>query len=226
MARSPANPFVRERRGSRAAPQQPRAGETVEKIKAAMLALIEEEGYAAASTNRVARRAKVNIASLYRYFPNRAAIALALYEEATADLAQRVHRGLIGRIGEPLEAGLPKLITEVVEFLGGRQLMLDRLIEQVPELRESSQAMELENLARSSSRVYLEHHIGKLDAAELQCRLFFVQHFAMGLIRRYVSERPSGIPRERFVAELTALLLTYLRRDQTLDEALAAVRRA
>ena len=212
MSRQQANPFKSERASPRTTPQQRRAEETIEKIKAAMVDLVMDEGYAAATTNRIARQAQVNIASLYRYFPNRSAIVLALYEENAAELARLVHHYLIGRIELPLRDGLCQMIDAVVGFLDARQIILMRLIDEVPELRESAQAMALENLARSSSIVYLEHHLGKLDAATLRCKLFFVQHLSMDLIRRYVSERPPPLPRAQFVAELTELIVDYLMR--------------
>ena len=90
--------FESEASPRRKRPQQARAQETVERIKQAMLDLIAEEGYAAASTNQIAKRAKVNIASLYQYFPNRQAIALALYEGSSAELAQRVHKSLLANM--------------------------------------------------------------------------------------------------------------------------------
>lgn len=176
-----------------------------------MLELIAEEGYAAASTNRIAQRAQVNIASLYQYFPNRQAIALALYERAASDLAQRVHRHLIADITLPLEQGIPRLIKTVVDFLEKEAALMHRVYE-VSDLRESAQALSLENLARDNSRAYLEHHLGKLDKTTLACKLHFVQGMGMSLIRRYVLDRPAQIPKARFVAELSDLIICYLRR--------------
>ncbi len=68
-------------------PRQRRSAETVQRIQDALLELIDEEGYAAASTNRIASRAGVNIASLYQYFPKSSlAIAMALFERVAAEL--------------------------------------------------------------------------------------------------------------------------------------------
>ena len=204
------NPFRTEQHPPRTQPQQRRAEETIDKVKRAMLELLIEEGYAAASTNRVARRAGVNIASLYRYFPNRSAIALALYEDAAAELARMVHQRLIGRMDLPLRESLREMIATLVEYLDEKQIILMRLSDEVPELRESTQAMALETLARNSSLVYIEHHLGPLDPETRARTLYFVQHFPMGLMRRYISERPPPMPRTAFVDELTLLILRYL----------------
>lgn len=211
MPRSTINAFKPERSPARMQPQQRRAEETIDRIKVAMVELVMAEGYAAISTNRIARHAGVNIASLYRYFPNRASIAMALYEEAAAELARLAHQQLIGHIDAPLQQVLEQLLPAVLDFLDEKQIILMRLVDEVPELRESARALELENLARNSSRIFLKHHLADLDEDTLTCKLFFVQHFAMGLIRRYVVERPSPIPRERFITETITLILSYLR---------------
>jgi len=192
-------------------PRQRRSVETVRRIQNAMLEIIAEEGYAAASTNRIAKRARVNISSLYQYFPNRHAIALALFEDAAAGLAQLVHRELLGSMTEPLETALPRLIDRLLKYMEVEQAALMNLIDEVPELRESAQAMSLENLVRDTSRSYLELHLSKLDPASISRKLFFVQTAGMALIRRYVSDRPTDIPRDCFVREISDLILNCLR---------------
>ena len=207
--------FEREVSANRKKPQQQRSGETVQKIKRAMLDLIAKEGYAAASTNRIARQARVNIASLYQYFPNRQAIALALYEDASSQFAQIVHQILIETMSQPLDQSLRQLLGQMVDFMSREQMALLRLVDDVPELRESARAMSLETLAYHSSRVYLAQHLGPMSEAEMSCKLFFVQHFGMGLVRQYVLAAPAEISREHFLDEITELVVMYLRKPAT-----------
>ncbi len=54
----------------RTEPRQERAQQTVARIKRTMLAIVAEHGYVAATTNRIAEEAHVNIATVYHYFPN------------------------------------------------------------------------------------------------------------------------------------------------------------
>ena len=56
------------------APRQQRALTTVEAILDSAAQILIAEGYARASTNRVAERAGVSIGSVYEYFPGKAAI--------------------------------------------------------------------------------------------------------------------------------------------------------
>ena len=55
-------------------PRQARARETVAAILQAATYILQKSGYEAMTTNQVAERAGVNIASLYQYFPNKQAI--------------------------------------------------------------------------------------------------------------------------------------------------------
>jgi AcrR family transcriptional regulator len=204
--------FDRDTAPRRKRPRQSRSQMTVDRIKRATLTLIAQEGYAAASTNRIAELAEVNISSLYQYFPNKQAIALALYEDTSSQLAEVVHRYLVENLAAPLEDGVASVVGVVVDFLDKEQATLLRLADEVPALRDSARAMSLENLAAHTSRMYLHQHLGKLKEADLGRKMFFVQNLSMGLIRRYVLERPAGISKARFVTELSDLLVGYLRR--------------
>jgi len=65
----------------RRTPSQQRAYESVQAIVLAATEIIEAEGYEAYNTNTVAKRAGVSVALVYRYFPNKESILVALWEE-------------------------------------------------------------------------------------------------------------------------------------------------
>lgn len=65
----------------RRTPSQQRAHESVQAIVRAATEIIEAEGYEAYNTNTVAKRAGVSVALVYRYFPNKESILVALWEE-------------------------------------------------------------------------------------------------------------------------------------------------
>lgn len=68
----------RQRVSPRKHPTQGRSRETVRAILEGAAQVLEREGYAAATTDRIAERAGVSVGSLYQYFPNKDAILLAL----------------------------------------------------------------------------------------------------------------------------------------------------
>ena len=62
----------------RKSPSQSRAKETVDAILQAGAYILIRDGWEGFTTNRVAERAGVNIASLYQYFSNKESIAVEL----------------------------------------------------------------------------------------------------------------------------------------------------
>lgn len=62
-------------------PQQSRSKVLVQAVREAGRAILEEEGASALTTNRIAERAGVGIASVYRYYPNKQAILADVFDE-------------------------------------------------------------------------------------------------------------------------------------------------
>ena len=79
---------------ARRIPRQQRARFTVAAILEAAAAVIDEEGWPQASTNRIAERAGVSIGSLYQYFPNKEAILAQLMEHHRTAVHRVIARSL------------------------------------------------------------------------------------------------------------------------------------
>lgn len=85
----------------------------VESIIEATTRIIEEDGLAALSTNRVARVAGVSVGSLYQYFPNKE----ALVQEVRARFAARFETALLELLARLPGLGLREAIRAWVETL-------------------------------------------------------------------------------------------------------------
>lgn len=205
--------FEPEHSAARKRPRQQRALNTIVRIQRAMLQIIDEEGYAAASTNRIAQRAEVNIGSVYQYFPNRLAIAQSIYEETSSRFGQLMRERILAGIGTPLEDTVRTLVDTLVDFVERERVALLQLVDQVPELRRNAGSMALENLAYSSSRVFIEQHLDNVPEQAIVHKLYIVQHLSMELIRCYVQDHPPSLGRAEFVDHVTHLIVTQLRRD-------------
>jgi AcrR family transcriptional regulator len=70
----------------RKSPQQVRSQETVDVIVSAAARVLAKAGWSGFTTNKVAAVAGVSIGSLYQYFPNKAALVLAIKRRHFADL--------------------------------------------------------------------------------------------------------------------------------------------
>lgn len=78
----------------RKTPRQARSRSTVDAILAAADRVLRSEGYAAASTNRVARVAGFSVGSLYQYFDDKQAVVGALVDQALRAEAGRLAQAL------------------------------------------------------------------------------------------------------------------------------------
>ncbi len=96
---------------ARRRPQQERSKTRVEAILDVALALVVEQGSEALAMREVARRAGVQISSIYQYFPSKAAIIRAL---ATRNL-ERVRLLLMGEVEQLVLAhgGKPTVVQAV-----------------------------------------------------------------------------------------------------------------
>lgn len=81
-------------RRRRAIPRQQRARAAVQRILAATAELLDESGFDALTTTAVAERAEVNIATLYRYFPDKFSIVVALALDQESERADRIRQVL------------------------------------------------------------------------------------------------------------------------------------
>jgi len=97
-------------------PKQERSRVTVETIVEATTRIIEDEGLAALSTNRVAEVAGVSIGSLYQYFPNKEALIAEVRTRFGARFETAMLE-LLGRLpGLELREAIRAWVTTLVEL--------------------------------------------------------------------------------------------------------------
>jgi len=124
-------------------PRQKRALLTRQKILDATLELLEQTGIEKISTNLIARQAGVNIASLYKYFPDKYAILHELaqaFGQRQADLICAYLQE--AELNSPIETVCDGLVDAVIEGTrGGKALVqLQRSLIASPELLQAYRA--------------------------------------------------------------------------------------
>jgi AcrR family transcriptional regulator len=82
----------------RQAPQQARSKATIDKILRVSAELLDEVGIEGFNTNLLAERAGVGVRAIYRYFPNKFAIVIAMAEELRT--AERDWVGDLSKLSE------------------------------------------------------------------------------------------------------------------------------
>ena len=128
-------------------PTQQRARDLVDKILDTTAVLLDEVGIDGLTTNLIAERAEIRVSSIYRYFPNKHAIMVSLWER------------MVGRWIAELEALLNSVdssgpILYVVDALIDTAAMLDRTEQgMIPLLRAMRASPELQVVEAKSNRL-------------------------------------------------------------------------
>lgn len=191
-------------------PRQTRAKATVERILEATRALIAEEGFSAVGTAAIAARAKVNIASLYQYFPNRETILLGLYEDAANDGAQKLNALAMKIVHDDLNIVVPKILKLILVHYEQNATVLLRMANEVPEIRRATRIVPFERMISSTIRLYLLQH-PEFRSHDTPRHLFFLENLVVSNLTRFASDPPPNVSRNDFLNHLARTIIAYLK---------------
>ena len=201
---------MRKRRlSARKTPRQDRSRATVEALLEATADILGRDGYAGLTTNRIAERAGVNIASLYQYFPGkdaivaelrrrhgdgqRAALRQVLAEHKAGDLGSTIRTLVsVGVAGHADAPRLHRVFTEEIPALGYRDVAaIDAPI--FDAMRRFLQASDV-------------------DVRDLDLALWVIATASGAILHRAAVERPEDLSTGVIAEELITLLCRYLQR--------------
>jgi len=186
---------------TRKKPRQERSVATVEAILQAATYILTKRGWDAFTTNNVAEKAGVNIASLYQYFPNKEAIV--------AELQRRHVQEMRRRWPSPsptpsLEANMRLVLEAVVSEHRVNPALHRVFADELPRsLRQGSLPGEAE--ARWAETIA---PLVKVPDPELAS--FIVNVAVHAIIHEAATDRPELLDHPLFVPELVRLLTSYL----------------
>ncbi|MBD3258643.1 TetR family transcriptional regulator [candidate division GN15 bacterium] len=193
-------------------PEQARSQETVRAIMEAAADIISREGYARASTNRIAQRAGVSIGSLYQYFPNKQAILVRLLEDHVEDVTTHINQ-LIGRLADaevPIEQTIRDILLAIVDRHAGQPRLHRVLAEETPQppalikrkrADDQRYAAEVEAALRRNSQVTVRDY---------RIAAHIVVQASAALSRWLVHSGPTDLNQRRFIGETSRMLAVYL----------------
>jgi AcrR family transcriptional regulator len=188
-------------------PLQDRSRATVDALLEATADILVRHGYARLTTNRVAERAGVNIASLYQFFPGKEALVAELQRRHVAE--QRAAMGsMVAELeGAGLEARVRALVSMGIAAHAVAPRLHHVLTEELPARRsdrwEPQDAPMVEQLQR---------FLATTDVPDPELALWMINTIAHAVIHRAAVERPEDLTRGLLADELVTLLTRYLRR--------------
>lgn len=196
----------RPRLSARKTPRQERSRATVEAILEAATEILIRDGYATLTTNRIAERAGVNIASLYQYFPGKEAIVAELRRRHGAEQRAALRAVLTARPGGTLDSTIRTLVS--VGVAGhAREPALHRVFtEDMPALGYREVEAIDAPIFDAMRRLLREARVKDVDLA-----LWVIATASGAILHRAAVERPEDLSNGVIVEELTTLLCRYLR---------------
>lgn len=183
---------MRSRRASelrpRKQPSQERSRVTVGVILEAAARVFAAEGYASATTNRIAAKAGVSVGSLYEYFPNKDALLVALMEAHIAEgqeiLTAAGSEAL--RPGLSLRHSVARLVQAMIEFHARDRQLHRVLFEETPlPPRIRRQLAEVEQTIAGYVAAFLRQH-PDVTAPDVDLAAMVLVHAIEGLTHRLV----------------------------------------
>ena len=171
--------------------------------------ILVRQGYAKLTTNRIAERAGVNIASLYQYFPSKEAIVAELRRRHGAEQRAAVRNALLERRGEDLESIVRVLVSMGVAAHAGAPELHRAFTEELPALRVADISA-VDRATFDEFRRFLR--AAAVNAPDIELAMWMVATIAGAVIHQAAVERPDDLRRGVIAEELTAVLCRYLRR--------------
>jgi AcrR family transcriptional regulator len=186
---------------TRKKPRQERSVATVEAILLAATYILTRRGWDAFTTNNVAEKAGVNIASLYQYFPNKETIVAELQRRH----AQEMRRRWPAPSPAPsLEANMRLMLEAVVSEHRVNPALHRVFADELPRsLRQRAPPGEAE--ARWAETVAPLVRVPDPELAR-----FIVSVAVHNIIHEAATDRPELLDHPLFIPELVRLLTSYL----------------
>ena len=193
-------------------PQQRRSRVTYDAILEATTQILIERGYAATTTNHIAKRAGISIGSLYQYFPNKEAIAVELLQRhivgGPAYMESNIIHSLKNQIA-PVEM-VKCFIEAACDHHADNSALHKVLEEEVPHpvhIRETIRCNE-NHYTEVLARWIKKQRPQQVSDITVAARLVFYMIKAM--THWYILNQQTEIERNIFVDELTSIIMRYL----------------
>lgn len=200
----------RDRSKRRTIPRQERARASVDAILEAAEMLLAEEGFARATTNRIAERAGVNVALVYRYFAGKEAIMGALIERIAEATHDAVKSALEVNAGAPLPVAVRAMLDALVHTPADATVHRE-LVEHLDVTKRRRFVLDVRARTEALFARFLDERAGELRALDDREAVLFVLHHAIeGATHAAAFYRPDGVRGDAVLDAITELVTRML----------------
>lgn len=202
---------------ARKSPRQERSRATVEALLDATADILVRHGYAKLTTNRIAERAGVNIASLYQYFPGKEAIVAELRRRHGSEQRAKLREAFAESRARGVEPTIRSLVSIAVAGHARAPRLHQVFGEELPALGYP-EVEAIDAPLFESMRHFLAS--ADIDVRDIDMTMWVIATVAGAVIHRAAAERPDDLSSGVVEEELVTLLCSYLRtarRSRTRD---------
>lgn len=192
-------------------PQQSRSINKANIILEAAVKIFFEKGFHNTKSDDIAHEAGVGVASIYDFFPNKTAIALALLEKATFEIIEDSRK--IFKANSAAEVQFNESMPQVVrgifyDYKRHKSILID-LVAEVPELR-STDIYSIDRLIQQSSLIYMQHFLDEFVVDDLRKAHSFVHLLFIASLKEYLTQAPEELSEEEFLNQICETILIFL----------------
>lgn len=194
-------------------PVQRRSQATFDALVEATTGLLVERGYARTTTNHIAARAGVGIASLYEYFPGKEAIVAQVADRLVARVLTRLGEGASRVTGGSEADAMRHWIEWIHDTMAREKRLIAVFLYQVPFTDELESIRSVRQQLLTFSRRVRLHAGGRLRADVSDTTLHLVVNLVTSTILQLLFDPPRDVSRRALLAELAQRLDEWLRED-------------
>jgi AcrR family transcriptional regulator len=188
-------------------PTQQRSRATVEAILQAAAYILVKRGWQALTTNAVAERAGVNIASLYQFFPNKESILAELERRHVAETRASMAEVFARHQGDSIEARVRTLVQAALAAHAVAPELHREFADRLPRHRRGDEV-----LAR-----FIEGGRAELFALGLphpELAAWMIATVSHAAVHEGIVERRADVDSGAFADELVELIVRYVERPR------------
>ncbi|PTS82218.1 TetR/AcrR family transcriptional regulator [Pseudomonas sp. HMWF032] len=191
-------------------PCQQRSQQMVDILLEASGRVIERQGLANLTTNRVAAEAGVSVGSLYQYFANKQELLEGLLEKMALDITRLVDARMAQLLEADVRTAVRMLLSDVLAFIlsgNGHYRVLVRHWQQLQALHVVDR---LERHLSEICRRYLLRHIRQFPIDNPMPMLFVMINATLMTLVRHLALDAPPLSDQQLINELTNMLTAYL----------------
>lgn len=195
--------------GLKREPRQTRARQTVKRILDATAELVLELGVDGITTNKVAERASVNIASLYQYFPHKEALLSALLQNYWNNLTRQLN-DLLDQLGDvSVEESTRVWATIGITHYRQSGGLLAELLRNQTTLANLPEGRDFENRLMDAMRRFLLKQRERLQVDNLDRAIYVAFTACSAVLTKHLLDSIPYYRDEEIVEELVRLMVRF-----------------